>query len=215
MRTGYELLVLLVFAGVIVEAIACVGESNIIHAPGKKRAVRQSHLSEFVQAYDPKFQTVVYSELAFYHHLTDEVARPVLRLYFTGGDLGVVSVTPNHYILNREGKLMRADEFNVGDELWVMTTNKSGLKVIRDIKSGCERVTNVHTMNDYIVVNNVVMSCFSSVKWLDVDIIEVKEVMWLPKSLYRLGLGVLNYRLDELFLRFGGSVCGPPCNAKI
>mmetsp|Transcript_8795 Transcript_8795/g.26437 ORF Transcript_8795/g.26437 Transcript_8795/m.26437 type:complete len:306 (+) Transcript_8795:312-1229(+) len=125
----------------------------------------------------------------------------------------MLSVTPNHFLVNSKRQLMRADRFKVGDRVWYAhsKTHQLDLVKISGLQSGCERVNNLVSMADYISINSIVLSCLSEVHLWDISIAEVPWVLRLGRLLYRMGLRRINSYLDNLFVNQGFSVCGELC----
>lgn len=216
MRLGRALLFAHVLLLLVGSCWGCFGIRSSIHAPGKVRRVRESYVSEFVLGFNPRTKSPEYTEHAFFQHLYDATPRKVIKITLDGQKIGrrSIIVTPKHYVMNVEGKLVQAENLEIGDGLLFVDVNnvKMAPVQITNLISTCDYVTNVFTMSEYIVVDNLVFSCFSSMSWLGVDIMEVPSVMFPQKMLYRFGLGKINTWLDfNLFSKLGFSVCGEPC----
>ncbi|KAJ8908060.1 hypothetical protein NDN08_008157 [Rhodosorus marinus] len=216
MRLGRTLLLVHFSLLLVGSCWGCFGVRSSIQAPGKLRLVRESYVSEFVLGFNPKTRSPEYTEHAFFQHLYDATPRKVIKITVDGEKTGrhSITVTPNHYVMNMAGKLVKAEDLEIGDGL--LFVDVSSVKMvpaqITNLISTCDYVTNVFTMSEYIVVDNFVFSCFSSMSWLGVDIMEVKSIMFPQKMMYRFGLGTINTWLDyNLFSKLGFSVCGEPC----
>lgn len=152
-------------------------------------ALEDLRVGDMVESFDIKTNQRVFTEVFLVQHEDQYSRHPIQRIvYQTSEGQASIRATANHYLYGPSGKVLAGD-LTAGSQISVVSKDgQQATATVVEVEQVYEPIRNVHTMNDRLVVDGVLVSSFAEVKLFGLNIGENPALIAPLKLLYRLRL---------------------------
>mmetsp|Transcript_3688 Transcript_3688/g.11017 ORF Transcript_3688/g.11017 Transcript_3688/m.11017 type:complete len:334 (+) Transcript_3688:63-1064(+) len=179
------------------DEICFAAHSKVRLMNGAEKELQEVQVGDMVESFN-KDGDRVFSEVFMVQHGDQSKPVEMRRLAYSAEELsGAITVSGRHLIAGSlKGDLVRADTLREGSQIFVQTADGPKAAYVTQITKVFAAPRNVHTMNDHIVVDGVLVSPFTDLHLSYYSVPLAKMLLAPLKGLHLFGLRVLVKSLD-------------------